>query len=116
MPVVVDVSELPAPLELILRPWGGALETASVGMGENVRTAAANASAGLWRRVVMMPLIEQELGKALSASAELAAELNRRSPQTTDIRNHALRAFDDLTALLREARPNARAKGLGLGW
>lgn len=116
MPVMADVSELPAPLALILRPWGGALETAPIGMGETVRTVATNASASLWRRVVMMPAIEQGLARALSASAELAAELNQHNPSPTSVRNQALAAFDTLVALLREARPNARAKGLGLGW
>lgn len=116
MPVVVDVSELPAPLALILQPWGGVLETAPVGMGESVRTVAANASASLWRRVVMMPPIEQGLARALSASAELAVELNGGRASQASIRNQALAAFDTLIALLREARPNARAKGLGLGW
>lgn len=116
MPIMVDVSELPALLALILRPWGGVLETAAAGMGENVRTVAANAAASLWRRVVMMPPIEQGLAKALSASAELAAELNQGDPSPASVRNQALGAFDTLVALLREARPNARAKGLGLGW
>lgn len=116
MPIMVDVSELPAPLALILRPWGGVLETAPAGMGENVRTVAANAAASLWRRVVMMPPIEQGLAKALSASAELAAELNQGDPSPASVRNQALGAFDTLVALLHEARPNARAKGLGLGW
>lgn len=116
MPVIVDVSELPAPLALILRPWGDTLETAPVGMGENVRTVAENASASLWRRVVMMPPIEQGLAKALSASAELAAELNQHDPSPASARNRALGDFDTLVALLLGARPNARAKGLGLGW
>lgn len=116
MPIMVDVSELPAALALILRPWGGVLETASIGMGENIRAVAAIASASLWRRVVMMPPIEQGLARALSASTELAAELNGEHASQPSVRTQALAAFDALIALLLEARPNARAKGLGLGW
>lgn len=88
MPVTVDASGLPAPVALILRPWGGVLETALPGMGENVRVTADNASMSLWRRVVMLPRIERGLATALSASAVFAVELNKRGPamRTLDLR------------------------------
>jgi hypothetical protein len=116
MPATIDVSGLSAPLTLIMRPWCGVLETALAGMGENVRITAENASVSLWRRVVMLPPIECGLATALSASAIFAAELNKRDPIPGEARSDALRALDALIVLLHEARPNARAQGLGLGW
>jgi hypothetical protein len=116
MPVTVDVSGLSAPLALIMRPWGGVLETAPPGMGENVRATAQNASVSLWRRVVMLPPIERGLAQALSASAVLAAALDKEDAIASEARSDALRALEALIVLLHEARPNARAQGLGLGW
>jgi hypothetical protein len=116
VPVTIDISRLPAPITLILRPWGGVLETALPGMGENVRVVAESASVSLWRRVLMLPPIERGLAEALSASATLAVELNKQEPIAGEARSDAPRAVDALIALLCEARPNARAQGLGLGW
>ena len=112
----IDVSGLPGPIALILRPWGGVLQTALPGMGEDVRATADNASASLWRRVVMLPPLEGALAKALFASELLAAALDREGASTSEARLDALFALDGLIVLLHQARPNARAKGLGLGW
>lgn len=85
-------------------------------MGENVRVTAGNAATSLWRRVVMLPPIEKGLAEALSASELLAAALDREGTAISEARSDALRAVDALIVLLRDARPNARAQGLGLGW
>ena len=116
MPVTIDLSGLSAPLALIMRPWGGVLETALPGMGENVRVTAENASVSLWRRVVMLPPIERGLAAAMSTSAILAVELDKENAIASEARSDALRALETLIVLLCEARPNARAQGLGLGW
>ncbi|MGU3666238.1 hypothetical protein ACLBX9_18795 [Methylobacterium sp. A49B] len=116
MPGVIDVTGLAAPVALIMRPWVGVLAAAQPGMGENVRVTAGNASTSLWRRVVMLPPIERGLAKALSDSELLAVALDKEGASPSEARLDALFALNVLIALLREARPNARAKGLGLGW
>src|ERR1700712_567116 len=116
MPSTIDVSSLPGPIALILRPWTGVLQTAPSGMGEKVRITAENASVSLWRRVVMLPPIERGLAAAMSASALLAVELDNEIAITSGARSDALRALEELIVLLRGARPSARAQGLGLGW
>lgn len=116
MPATIEVSGLATPITLIMRPWVGVLESAPPGMGENVRVTAENASTSLWRRVVMLPPIERGLAAAMAASAMLAVELNKEDAIPEDARSNALHALDALVVLLCDAKPNARAQGLGLGW
>jgi hypothetical protein len=116
MSATIDISGLPVTLALIIRPWGGVLQTAPPGMGENVRVTVGNASTSLWRRVIMLPKLERGLAEALSASAVLANTLDKEGTTASEARSDALLALDALIVLLHDARPNARAMGLGLGW
>jgi hypothetical protein len=100
----------PAPVTQILRAWRVILETTPNGMGQTVLAVAEHAAVGLWQRAAMLPSAELEVARALSASAVLASELDRRHPATAEARSAALRAVNILAALLHEAQPNALAE------
>ncbi|MCJ2101032.1 hypothetical protein [Methylobacterium sp. E-046] len=60
--------------------------------------------------------LERVIADARLASDELGIRLDREGFEVSRSRADALAAFNVLITLLREARPNERAKGLGLGW
>lgn len=99
-----------------MRPWIGIIETAPLGMGAEVRAATANAGLSLGRRIVMTPAIEAVIADARLASDTLGISLNRQGSASVRPRAAAVLALEALIAQLHEARPNERAKGLGLGW
>lgn len=99
-----------------MRPWVGIIETAPTGMGAEVMAAAANASLSLGRRIVMTPAFEAAIADARLASDTLGISLDRQGTTSVKARAAAVLALEALIMLLREARPNERAKGLGLGW
>ena len=111
-----STDSLPSTLSIGLQPWIGAIETATVGMGEHVSATAANASAGIRRRIVPTPLLDHALVQARLATDALAIALDEHRADITHLRATALAALGELIVWLQEAKANAVTEELGLGW
>ena len=111
-----STADLPAVLAEVVQPWIDVVKVAPAGMGQDVMRVAAEAVVGLQERVVMTPDLERVIADARLASDELGISLDREGFDPSQSRADAQAALNALVTLLREAQPNERAKGLGLGW
>ncbi|QEE37612.1 MULTISPECIES: hypothetical protein [unclassified Methylobacterium] len=112
----LSTDDLPLPLVCALQPWIDAVETATLGMGEEVRTVAEVACAGLHRRVVMTAPIETAIEDARIATSVLASVLDWKGAVPATARPNAVAALQALIVWLQSARPNERTIALGLDW
>ncbi|MGU3540404.1 hypothetical protein [Methylobacterium sp. A54F] len=109
-------AQLPPLVTIILRPWVGAVETASRGMCELVIKEAVQASMSLKRRAALTPELEMGLEEARVASEAFARSLEARAANSTAKREAALAALVSLIVLLRTVQPSENTRDLGLGW
>lgn len=109
-------ADLPSALAEVMRPWIDVVESATAGMGQDVMKVAAEAVMSLERRVVTMSDLENIIADARLASDNLGISLDQDGSDPSRPRSEALAALNALILPLREARPNERAKGLGLDW
>lgn len=113
---ILSTNGLPGPLADAMRPWIGVVETATFGMGEEVRNTAVSATLSLLRRIVLTPPLEDAIENARLATSSLASILDLNGPMPITARPDARDALEALIVWLRTAKPNERAKGLGLAW
>ena len=111
-----STADLPSVLTEVMQPWVDVIESAVVGMGQDVMKVAAEAVISLQRRVVMTSDLESIIANARLASDNLGISLDQDDSDPSKLRSEALTALKALILPLHEARPNERAKGLGLGW
>lgn len=112
----MDGDGLPPVLASLLKPWATAVTSAGPGMGGHLSATAANAAAGIRRRIVQTPLLDHALLQALGVTDVLAAALDRGSEAPAGPRADASAALAELAAWLCEADPDASTTELGLGW
>ena len=111
-----STAALPAVLAEAAQPWIDVVKVAPAGMGQDVMRVAAEAVVSLQGQVVMTSDLESVIADARLASDELGISLNREGFDPSKPRAGALAALNALILPLHEARPNERAKGLGLSW
>ena len=116
MAASLGTDSLPSTLSIGLQPWISAIETATAGMGEHVSATAANASAGIRRRIVPTPLLDHALMQARSVTDVLAVALDEQGADAKRLRADALATLNELIVWLQEAKANAVTEELGLGW
>ena len=112
----MDGGGLPPVLASLLKPWAAAIASAGSGMGGHLSATAANAAAGVRRRIVPTPLLEHALLQARRVTDVLAAALDRGPEDPAGPRADAAAALAELAAWLCEADPDASTTELGLGW
>lgn len=112
----LSTADLPPVLGAALRSWIEVVETAGEGGGAGVISTTAKTEALLRRRVLRTPELEDAFTRAWAVSGALAQALDRAAFDVEQARSDALLALDALTGRLRDARPSARAIGLGQGW
>ena len=111
-----SADSLPSALNIGLRPWIAAIETATAGLGEHASAVAASASTGIRRRIVPTPLLDHALVQARLATDALAVAVDEQGADATRLRADAMAALGELIMWLQEAKANSVTKELGLGW
>ena len=111
----LSTDALPLILATAIRPWIGAVETATLGMGAEVRVTADDAITSLRGRIVMTAFLETALIKARNATAVLANKLNQKAMVPSGAKAEALTALVTLITLLQDAKLNERVTGPELG-
>ena len=113
---LLSLKMLPIAVAEAIKPWLGVVDAFPLCPDQVLRTTVASAITNLRRRVIVTDRLEIDLERAQNATVALAGDERWIGVASSSDKDEAIAALNSLIIALLDAKPNGRAKGLGLDW
>lgn len=113
---LLSLKMLPIAVAEAIEPWLGVVDAFPSCSDRVLRSTVASAITNIRRRVVVSDRLEMHLERAQNATVTLAGDEIWIGVALSSDKDEAIVALNSLIIALLDAKPNGRARGLGLDW
>ncbi|WP_139234244.1 hypothetical protein [Methylobacterium pseudosasicola] len=113
---LLSLKMLPIAVAETIEPWLAVVDAFPSCSDRVLRTTVASAITNIRRRVVVSDRLEMDLERAQNATIALAGDERWIGVASSSDKDEAIVALNTLIISLLDAKPNGRAKDLGLDW